>query len=176
MFTAAESADVVLFFDEADAVFGRRSEIQDAHDRYANLETAYLLQRLEAYDGVAVLASNLHQNMDDAFVRRIDLILDFPVPGAEARRAIWERIRAGGAPLDPQVDLDLLAERFELTGGEIRNCCLAAAHTAASRGGPIDMNALMLALGRELAKAGKPIRKAAFGPHWATLRLEEDHP
>lgn len=174
LFAAAETADVVLFFDEADAIFGRRSEVQDAHDRYANLETAYLLQRLEAYDGIAVLASNLHQNIDDAFLRRIDFMIEFPAPGQDARRAIWRRIHTGAAPLDEHIDLDLLADRFELTGGEIRNCCLAAAHIAAANGGVIDMAALMQAVGRELAKAGKPIRKASFGPHYAALRVEED--
>ncbi|MEV4350175.1 ATP-binding protein, partial [Actinoplanes sp. NPDC049596] len=170
LFDAAEEADVVLFFDEADAVFGRRSEVHDAHDRYANLETAYLLQRLEDYGGVAILASNLHQNIDDAFVRRFDLVVDFPAPDAPGRQAIWERLRAGSAPIDPAVDLGLLAERFELTGGEIRNCCLAAAHAAAAAQRPIGMADLMRAVGRELAKSGRPVRRAAFGEHYAALR------
>ena len=173
LLVAAEAADVVLFFDEADAIFGRRSEVQDAHDRYANLETAYLLQRLETYGGIAILASNLHQNIDDAFMRRIDLVVEFPPPRSDARRAIWRRIVSSAAPLDAGVDLDLLAERFELTGGEIRNCWLAAAHTAAADGGVIGMSALMQAVGRELVKAGKPIRKSAFGMHYAGLRIEE---
>ncbi len=173
LFDAAETADVVLFFDEADAVFGQRSEVHDAHDRYANLETAYLLQRLETYGGIAILASNLHQNIDDAFVRRLDLVVDFPPPGPEARRAIWERLRAGSAPLATDLRFDLLAERFELTGGEIRNCCLAAAHAAAAAGGPIGMDTLMRAVGHELAKAGRPIHRAAFGEHYAALRMEE---
>jgi AAA+ superfamily predicted ATPase len=170
LFDAAEAADVVLFFDEADAVFGRRSEVHDAHDRYANLETAYLLQRLEAYGGIAILASNLHQNIDDAFVRRFDLVVDFPAPDRGARRAIWERLRAGTAPIGADVDLDVLAGRFELTGGEIRNCCLAAAHAAAAEGRPIGMDALIRAIGRELAKSGRPVRRAAFGEHYAALR------
>jgi AAA+ superfamily predicted ATPase len=174
LFAAAEAADVVLFFDEADAMFGRRSEVQDARDRYANLETAYLLQRLETHCGIAILASNLHQNIDDAFLRRIDLVVEFAPPAAAARRAIWRRIGAGAAPLDPDVDLDLLAESFDLTGGEIRNCWLSAAHAAAARGAAIDTAALMAAVGRELTKAGKPIRRAAFGPHYAALRLDED--
>ena len=176
LFDAADAADVVLFFDEADAIFGRRSEVHDAHDKYANLETAYLLQRLETYGGVAILASNLHQNIDDAFLRRFDLVVDFPAPDANARRAIWERLQQATAPLDKAVDLGLLAERFELTGGEIRNCCLAAAHTAAADGSPITMEALMHAVGRELAKSGRPIRRSAFGEHYRALHLEDSEP
>ncbi|GAA1865416.1 hypothetical protein GCM10009715_10730 [Paeniglutamicibacter psychrophenolicus] len=170
LFEAASGTDVVLFFDEADAIFSKRSEVRDAHDRYANLETAYLLQRLETFAGVAILASNLHQNIDEAFLRRLDAVIDFPAPAATARRAIWRRLEQGKASMDTDVDLDLLAERFELTGGQIRNAALAAAHLAAADGGSITMAALMRAVGSELAKSGRPIRRNDFGEHYRLLR------
>lgn len=170
LFEAADGSDVVLFFDEADAIFGKRSEVHDAHDRYANLETAYLLQRIERHAGLSILASNLHQNIDDAFVRRLDAVIEFPAPARAARQEIWQRLHLGRAPLAPDVDLDLLSERFELTGGEIRNCALAAAHLAAAEGTGITMATLMRAVARELAKAGKPIRRNDFGEHYATAR------
>lgn len=174
LFEAAAGTDVVLFFDEADAIFGKRSEVRDAHDRYANLETAYLLQRLETFSGVAILASNLHQNIDDAFLRRLDAVIEFPAPTSQARRLIWGRLEQGGAILADDVDLDLLAERFELTGGEIRNAALAAAHLAAADGGIIGMPQLMRGIGRELAKAGRPIRRSDFGDHYHLLRTTQE--
>ena len=174
LFAAAEAADVVLFFDEADAVFGQRSEVRDSHDRYANLGTAYLLQRLDSFDGVAVLASNLHNNIDTAFMRRFDIVVDFPLPSPTARRAIWQRLHDSNAPMSGDIDLDLLAERFDLSGGEIRNCCLAAAHAAGAAGRSIDMAVLMQAVGRELAKLGKPVRRSDFGEHWAALRADAE--
>ncbi len=170
LFRAAEGTDVVLFFDEADAVFGQRSEVSDAHDRYANLETSYLLQRLESFDGISILATNLAQNMDAAFLRRIDMVVEFPAPTPDQRRALWGRIAKTGTPLAPDVDLDLLAERFALTGGEIRNCWLDAAHRAFAAGGPVGMAELVQAIGAELLKQGKPLRKADFGEHYAALR------
>ncbi len=171
LFRAAESTQVVLFFDEADAVFGQRSEVSDAHDRYANLETSYLLQRMETFHGISILASNLAQNMDEAFLRRIDTVVEFPAPSATERRALWQRINATTAPLADNLDLKLLAERFELTGGEIRNCWLAAAHIAAHDNTAIDMGTLMRAIALELTKQNKAIRKSDFGEHYTTLRV-----
>jgi SpoVK/Ycf46/Vps4 family AAA+-type ATPase len=170
LFRAAEGTDIVLFFDEADAIFGQRSEVSDSHDRYANLETSYLLQRLEAFDGISILATNLAQNMDAAFLRRIDIVIDFPAPSADHRRTLWGRIARTKAPLGADVDLDYLAERFELTGAEIRNCWLDAAHRAATGKPPITMPHLMQAIAGELTKQGKPLRKADFGNHYACLR------
>lgn len=170
VFCAAESISALLFFDEADSLFGRRSDVSDAHDRYANLETSYLLQRLETFTGVAVLASNLHQNIDEAFLRRLDLIVDFPVPAAAERLALWRRIEATRAPLADDVDLETLAARFELTGGEIRNCWIDAAHRAARADTAITMRQLVEAVGRELIKQGRPIRKSEFGEHFALVR------
>ncbi len=173
VFEAAETADTILFFDECDAIFARRSEVNDAHDRYANLGTSYLLQRLESHEGISILASNLHDNIDDAFLRRIDKVVEFPPPGVSERLAIWQRIGATGAPLADDVDLDLLAERHDLTGGEIRNCMLEAAHRAACQDRPIAMADLVVSVGREFGKQGKPIRKTDFGAFYALLRSEE---
>lgn len=169
LFTAAEAADVVLFFDECDAIFGKRSEVSDAHDRYANLETSFLLQRMEQFAGLMILASNLHQNMDDAFLRRIDLVAEFPAPGPRERRALWARLRQTRAPLADDIDIDFLADGFDLTGGEIRNCCLDAAHMAAVRGGPVDMATLVQAVARELVKQGRTLHRTSFGPWEVSL-------
>ena len=123
IFTAAARGRRVLFFDEADALFGKRSEVADAHDRYANIEVAYLLQRMEAYDGLVILATNLQRNIDDAFLRRIDVVVDFPPRTPTQRRRIWECSFPATAPMT-DVDLDFLAERFKVTGGVIRNSAL----------------------------------------------------
>ncbi|MDQ0322159.1 hypothetical protein QO002_004365 [Pararhizobium capsulatum DSM 1112] len=176
LFEAAACADIILFFDEADAVFGERTEIQDARDRYANLQTSYLLQRLENFDGISVLATNLQKNIDEAFLRRIDVVVDFPAPGKAERRLIWERIHLTGAPIGEDVDFEFLAARMELTGAEIRNCWLDAAHRAAQRRTVIDMDLILQAVGRELVKQGKPVRKSAFGDSYARLRIDEAGP
>jgi hypothetical protein len=163
LFSAAEAADVVLFFDECDAIFGKRSEVNDAHDRYANLETSFLLQRMEQFAGLMILASNLHKNMDDAFLRRFDLVADFPAPGPRERKALWARLHHTRAPLSDDIDFTFLAETFDLTGGEIRNCCLDAAHSAAANSGQIDMACLVKAVAREQLKQGRTVHRASFG-------------
>ena len=170
VFTAASAGEVVLFFDEADALFGKRSEVSDAHDRYANIEVAYLLQRLEAHDGLVVLATNLQQNIDPAFLRRIDVLVAFPEPDERQRRAIWERSFGDHAPLG-DLDLEWVARRFELTGGEIRNVALEAAFRAASLATPITMSHLMAALRRELRKGGRLCNREDFA-RWPLSALE----
>lgn len=162
IFDEAERASAVLFFDEADALFGKRSEVKDSHDRFANIETSYLLQRMEAYAGVAILATNLAHNMDEAFVRRVHFIVDFAPPDERERLRIWERIFPPAVPRDPDVDLDLLAERFAITGGSIRNVALAAAYLAAADGAPIAMRHLLHATRREYQKMGKIIDEKIF--------------
>ena len=128
-------ANAILFFDEADALFGKRSEVKDAHDRYANIEVGYLLQKMEEYEGIAILATNLRQNMDEAFIRRLHFVVDFPFPDEADRRRIWAAIFPPEAPLAPTVDLDRLAREVRLSGGRIRNIALAAAFQAASGDG-----------------------------------------
>jgi hypothetical protein len=155
IFTAADGSNAILFFDEADALFGKRSEVSDSHDRYANIEVAYLLQRMEAYPGAVILATNFRRNIDDAFVRRLDFLIDFPFPEAEDRRRIWRLVLPPAAPLADDVDFDFLAERFKLSGGAIRNCSLAAAFRAADEGSHIEMRHLVRAVAQEYGKQGR---------------------
>jgi len=155
IFAEAETCNAILFFDEADALFGKRSEVRDAHDRYANIETAYLLQRLEAYEGLVILATNLKKNMDEAFVRRLALAVEFPLPGEADRRRIWHRIFPRATPLQPGLDLDGLGRRFEFSGGNIRNVALAAAFLAAADGGVVGMPHILRASQREFQKMGR---------------------
>jgi len=154
IFDAAEAASAVLLFDEADALFGKRSEVKDAHDRYANLEVAYLLQRVEAYRGLAVLTTNFKENLDSAFLRRLRFVVDFPMPDAEHRLAIWTRMFPEEAPVSEDVDLSLLARQLPLSGGNIEQSVVNAAFMAAEEGGPIRMRHLAAATRAELAKMG----------------------
>lgn len=155
LFAAAEGYAALLFFDEADALFGQRTNVQDAHDRYANIEVNYLLQRLEAFEGCALLATNLLQGVDDAFLRRFDQVIHFPRPGVAERLAIW-RNHLPAARLAPQVSIEKLAERFDLTGGEIRNAALGAAFAAADSGQVVTEDMLDVAVAEEYNKMGRP--------------------
>ena len=131
--SAAEHSSAILFFDEADALFGKRSEVQDAHDRYANIEVSYLLQKMDEYEGVAILATNLVGSIDDAFVRRLSSIIHFPFPDEERRARIWARVWPSEVARDASLDLGAYAHHFELSGGEIRNVALPPRRTASSR-------------------------------------------
>jgi ATPase family associated with various cellular activities (AAA) len=162
IFSAAEGSNALLFFDEADALFGKRSAVKDAHDRYANIEVAYLLQRMEGYPGGVVLATNLRRNMDDAFLRRLDVVVEFPFPDEADRRRIWHGVMPAQAPVAPDVDLDFLADRFKLSGGGIRNCALAAAFLAADDGGRVEMRHLVRAVALEYRKLGRLTLEADF--------------
>jgi SpoVK/Ycf46/Vps4 family AAA+-type ATPase len=158
VFTAAEATNVVLLFDEADALFGRRSDVSDAHDRYANLEVAYLLQRIESYDGIAILSTNLMRNIDEAFARRIDFRVLFPFPGEAERLRIWRLLWPQREQLAGDVDLAALAAEHDLSGGMIRNAVLAAAHLAAGEGAPVSRRHLEQAVAREYDKLGRVAR------------------
>jgi AAA+ superfamily predicted ATPase len=173
IFTGASAGNLVLFFDEADALFGKRSDVSDAHDRYANIEVAYLLQRLEAYNGVAIMATNLQRNMDQAFLRRIHVAVEFPMPDENGRRAIWELSFAPGAPMDG-LDLDFLAKQFRISGGSIRNAALTAAFIAAETGVPISMETAILALKREFQKLGRLRTEVEFDRYFDLVREEND--
>lgn len=159
---AAEAGTSVLFFDEADALFGKRSEVHDAHDRYANLEVAFLLQRLEAFDGVVILATNLPGNLDNAFARRLQFHVEFPLPDQAARERLWRLAVPPQAPVSPDLDPAGLAERFTLSGGDIRSATLTAAFLAAGAGEPIGMAHVMLALARQRRQQGKLPTSAEF--------------
>ena len=162
IFTEAETSNAILFFDEADALFGKRSEVKDSHDRYANIEVGYLLQRMEEYEGVAILATNLRKNMDEAFVRRLHFTLDLPFPDEADRHRIWQGIWPKDTPRDRDIDLESLAQRFEMTGGNIRNVALAAAFLAADEGRAVRMSHLLHATQREYQKTGKLLRDYDF--------------
>jgi hypothetical protein len=162
IFTAADGSNAILFFDEADALFGRRSEVSDSHDRYANIETAYLLQRMEAYAGAVILATNFKQNIDDAFIRRLDFVIDFPFPDSDDRKRIWRLMLPGRAPVADDVDFDFLATQFKLSGGAIRNCSLAAAFQAADDDAVIRMRHLVRAVAQEYGKQGRLTLEADF--------------
>lgn len=163
VFDSAERAQAVLFFDEADALFGRRTEVSDAHDRYANLETAYLLQRLERFDGLAILATNLRQNIDAAFTRRLEFAIDFEEPDRESRHSLWRAHIPADAPLAADVNLYELAALYPVVGGLIRNAAVAAAFLAAADGVPIGRTHLVRAMRREYEKAGRAFPGVPLG-------------
>ncbi len=155
LFDNARASGAMLFFDEADVLFGKRSEVKDAHDRYANLEISYLLQRMEEHTGTTVLATNRGGDLDEAFMRRFHFILNFPMPKASERRRIWEGMLPAEADREPSLDLDALASDYEVSGGEIRNSVLTAAFMAAGEGAPIGSRHLKRGLRRELLKSGR---------------------
>ncbi|MFI7361532.1 ATP-binding protein [Streptomyces sp. NPDC050149] len=165
IFTEAAGVNGVLLFDEADAIFGKRSDVKDAHDRYANVESAYLLQRMESFDGLAILATNLRANLDDAFTRRLDLVIDFPVPDPEQRLLLWERCLGPLLPRGTDLDLTFCAENFELAGGNIRSIAVTAAYLAADTGGAVTMTTLIHAIQREYQKLGRLTLASEFGPY-----------
>ena len=164
VFAGAERSGAILLFDEADALFGKRSEVRDSHDRYANLEVSYLLQRIESYRGLAILTSNLKQAIDTAFQRRLRFVVQFPFPDADARSAIWARVFPSQTPL-ASLDLAKLA-RLSLSGGHIRNLALNAAFLAADEDSAIAMRHLRSAAEAEFAKLEKPLSAADVGD-WA---------
>ncbi|HWF06819.1 MAG TPA: ATP-binding protein [Bryobacteraceae bacterium] len=155
LFDEAHASGAILFFDEADALFGKRTEVKDAHDRYANLEIGYLLQRMEEHDGTTVLATNRIGDLDEAFTRRFHFILDFPMPRPPERLRIWEGMLPAEAEREPELDLDKLARHYEISGGEIRNSVLSAAFIAANENRPIGIRHLKRGLRRELLKTGR---------------------
>lgn len=170
VFTAAREANAILFFDEADAIFGKRSEVKDAHDRYANIEVGYLLQKMEEYDGVVILATNLRKNLDDAFIRRLHVAIDFPFPEEPDRLRIWKKVFPPQAPLDDDVNLEFLAKQFKVAGGNIRNIALLAAYLAAEDGHVIGMNQIVRAMKREYQKLGKLITESEFGRYLSLVK------
>jgi hypothetical protein len=170
IFSEASGVNAVLLFDEADAIFGKRSEVRDAHDRYANIESAFLLQRMETFDGLAVLATNLRANLDEAFTRRLDAIIDFPTPDVDLRLALWQRCLAEPLPVAGDLDLEYCAQAFELSGGNIRSVAITAAYLAAEAGTPVGMGMVIAAVHQEYRKLGRLVLEREFGPYLAQLR------
>ena len=160
LFDAAEQGGAILFFDEADALFGKRSEVKDSHDRYANIEINYLLQRMEAFSGLAILATNMKSALDTAFMRRLRFVVNFQFPGPVERARMWRNALAPGVPCE-DLDYDRLA-RFGLSGGNIHSIALNAAFAAAGSGGTVSMPVLMGAVRTELRKLDKPVNEAEF--------------
>jgi SpoVK/Ycf46/Vps4 family AAA+-type ATPase len=169
IFTEADGVNAVLLFDEADALFGKRSEVRDANDRYANIEVAYLLQRMETFDGLAILATNLRANVDEAFARRLDMVVDFPTPDVELRRALWDRCLAPGVPRGDDLDIDFCARAFELSGGNIRSIAITSAYMAADSGEPVGMADLIRAVQREYRKLGRLVVASEFGEYYQLI-------
>lgn len=160
VFDAAEQGGAILFFDEADALFGKRSEVKDSHDRYANIEINYLLQRMEAFSGLAILATNMKSALDGAFLRRLRFVVNFQFPGPNERARIWHNALAPGVPRET-LDYDRLA-RFGLSGGNIHSIALNAAFSAAQAGVAVSMPLLLASLRVELRKLGKPVNESEF--------------
>jgi SpoVK/Ycf46/Vps4 family AAA+-type ATPase len=161
VFDAAEEAGAVLLFDEADALFGKRSEVKDSHDRHANIEVAYLLQRMEAYPGLAVLTTNLRDALDTAFLRRIRFIIQFPFPDAAQRELIWRRVFPPGVPTKGLLWGELA--RLNVAGGNIRNIALNAAFFAAEEGKAVRMTHLLRAARAEYDKLQRPLTATEVG-------------
>jgi hypothetical protein len=164
LFDTAHGRPMVLQFDEADSLFGKRGEVKEARDRYANLEVSHLLARVETHQGPCVLTTNLRKNLDPAFVRRFQVVVDFPRPDAGSRRQLWARLLPPRAPRLPEVDPDFLGGSVNLTGGGIRNAALLAAYLAAGAGTPIGLPHVALAVWRELGKDGRELTRADLGP------------
>ncbi|MGV0025335.1 ATP-binding protein [Phormidesmis priestleyi] len=162
IFTSAESANAILLFDEADSLFGKRSEVKDAHDRYANLEVSYLLQKMEEYEGITILTTNLVQNLDEAFTRRLRFIIEFPFPDREHRLSIWKGMFPAETPIAPDLDFGSIAQQFKLAGGNIRNIALGAAFLAAESGQRVSMAHLLQATRREFQKMGRLVSEEEF--------------
>jgi SpoVK/Ycf46/Vps4 family AAA+-type ATPase len=163
IFEEGQRSGVILFFDEADALFGKRSEVKDAHDKYANMETSYLLQKMEEYDGLTILASNFAQNLDDAFMRRIQFIVRYPFPDPAQREQLWRSAFPREQPAAAGIDFSYLANNFDLAGGSIKNAVLTAAYLAAGEGTSIGMKHVVEAIKQEYKKTGKVLLKDRLG-------------
>jgi SpoVK/Ycf46/Vps4 family AAA+-type ATPase len=175
IFNEAGESNAILFFDEADSIFGKRSEVKDAHDRYANIETGYLLQKMEEYDGIVILATNLRKNLDEAFVRRMHFMIEYPFPEEEDRLKIWQRSFPRDVPMGQTVDLQFMARQFKIAGGNIKNICLASAFLAAGdveqpADALVEMHHLIRATRREFQKMGKLCTVTDFGRYFSLLK------
>ncbi|MCB1125255.1 MAG: ATP-binding protein [Verrucomicrobiae bacterium] len=169
LFDAAHGQAVVLQFDEADALFSKRGEVKEARDRYANMEVSHLLTRIEAHDGPCILTTNLRKQLDSAFTRRFQMVVEFPRPGAGSRAELWRRLLPPRAPLAPEVDPVFLGNAVALTGGGIRNAALHAAYLAAGMKQVIGLGQIAHAVYRELAKEGREVAAQDLGPLAAHL-------
>ncbi|GMK40228.1 ATPase AAA [Paenibacillus sp. CCS19] len=166
LFSEAEHSNAVLLFDEADALFGKRSEVKDSHDRHANTEIAYLLQKMEEYEGMSILATNLQHNMDEAFARRMAFRIEFQIPDEEHRYRLWQSMFPPESPRAADIDFPYLARHLRLSGGSIKNAVLTAAYLAAGEGTAIGMRHMIAAVKQEFDKLGKLCLREDFGPYY----------
>lgn len=169
IFDEAEESNAILFFDEADALFGKRSDVKDAHDRYANVEISYLLQKMEEHEGIVILATNLSRNMDEAFLRRMQFVVEFPFPEEDYRLLIWRSLLPEEAPVGEDLDLEFLAGKLQLAGGSIKNILVAAAFLAAEDAGVMGMKHLVRAAWKEMRKIGKVCSPVDFGDYYKLI-------
>lgn len=165
IFREAETANAILLFDEADALFGKRSEVKDAHDRYANIETNFLLQKMEEHEGIVILTTNFKKNIDEAFTRRFRFTVEFPFPDTQYRLRIWQQIFPQRTPLEENLDFSFLAGKFRITGGNIKNIALNTAFLAAADGRVVQMGHLVKATQREIRKMGEFCAPSDFGKY-----------
>ena len=163
LFNEAKKSNVILFFDETDALLGKRTEVKDSHDKNSNLETSYLLQKMEEYDGITVLSTNYVENIDSAFFRRITYVIHFSFPDVNSRREIWKSIFPSDVPLADDIDFDYLASQFEIAGGNIKNIAVVAAFLAAQSKEKVCMRHIIKAIKYELTKQGKTLINDDFG-------------
>ena len=163
IFDAAEGGVAMILFDEADALFGSRGDVKQAQDRFANQEVSFLLQRLEVFEGCAVLTTNLQENIDEAFLRRFGAVVEFRMPGPSERELLWRRAVPAGAPVSKSLDYPRLAKQFVLAGGSIVNAAINGCVLAAEDGGNVEMTHMVQAVARELVKMGKQVNRVHFG-------------
>lgn len=165
IFDSAKKSNVILLFDETDAIFAKRTEVKDSHDRNANLETSYLLQKMEEHSGITIMTTNFLENIDKAFFRRINYVVHFTIPDINARKEIWTKMYPKEIPLAKDVDFNFLSQKFEITGGNIKNIALTSAFMAASENKKVGMKHIIKALSQEITKQGKMISKDDFGEY-----------
>jgi SpoVK/Ycf46/Vps4 family AAA+-type ATPase len=163
LFDAANNEPMVLLFDEAESLFGKRGDIKDARDRYANMEVSHLLSRIEYHYGPCILTSNLQEHLDSAFARRFQCVVEFPRPNSQARTVLWRKHLPPKAPLSDDVDLNMLGEAISMTGGQIRNAALHAAFLSAANQEPIGLYSLSRAIWNELSKEGRGVMPSNLG-------------
>jgi ATPase family associated with various cellular activities (AAA) len=169
IFRESEGSNSILFFDEADALFGKRTEVKDSHDRYANIETNYLLQKIDEFDGIVILSSNFRRNIDESFLRRMQFIVNFPFPDAHHRLEIWNKAFPQQVPRSNDLDLKFLADNLQISGGNIKNVVVNSAFLAAKKNEPVSMSHIVLAIKREFEKMGRPIQRSDFGKYSVML-------
>ena len=170
IFDAAEGGSAVILFDEADALFGSRGDVKQAQDRFANQEVAFLLQRLEVFEGCAILTTNLLDNIDEAFLRRFGAVIEFPNPGVAERTKLWQQSIPPGAPRDPDLDIPKLGKDFNIAGGNIVSAAINACILASSRKESVAMRHIIEAIAREMIKMGKQISPAFFGEYYTFVK------